>query len=190
MLTQKEILEKTEEFVKECSIDNEPGHDFNHIVRVRKMAVYLAKELGLNTFFVEMLALLHDVEDPKLNPKTTVKEFLDTLDMKDMDREAIMHILPFISYSKYPTFPDHIPLVGKIVSDADRLDAIGAMGIARAFSYGGSHHRSFEETLKHFDDKLLKLDQTLYLDKSKEIAKKRIEILREFYEEFILENNF
>ena len=183
-MVKREIIKLTEEYAKECSKNNEPGHDFSHIQRVRNMAVYLAKECKLPTFFVEMLALLHDVEDHKLNNGHSVKEFLATLDMKEFDKEIILRILPFLSYSKYPTLPKECPLVGKIVSDADRLDAIGAIGVARAFSYGGSHQRSFIETLKHFDEKLLTLDEHLYLKQSKEIAKKRIEFLKVFYDEF------
>ena len=183
-MVKEEILKQTEEFAKECSKTNEPGHDFNHIQRVRKIAIFLANDCKLGTFFVEMLALLHDVEDKKLSSGHTVKEFLDTLDIIDSAKEKLLYILPYLSFSKYPTLPEHFPLIGKIVSDADRLDAIGAVGIARAFSYGGSHNRSFEETLIHFDEKLLVLDQYLYLEKSKELAKKRMEFLKEFYEQF------
>ena len=189
-MVKEEILKVTEEFVKECSINNEPGHDFNHIQRVRKIAIFLAKDCKLDTFFVEMLALLHDVEDKKLSSGKTVKEFLDTLDIIDSAKEKFIYILPYLSFSKYPTLPEHFPLIGKIVSDADRLDAIGAVGIARAFSYGAAHHRNFEETLKHFDEKLLVLDQYLYLEKSKELARQRMEFLKEFYEQFKKELDF
>ena len=189
-MVKEKILKKTEEFAKECSKNNEPGHDFNHIQRVRKIAIFLAKDCKIDTFFVEMLALLHDVEDKKLSSVHTVKEFLDTLDIIDSAKETLLYILPYLSFSKYPTLPEHFPLIGKIVSDADRLDAIGAVGIARAFSYGGSHNRSFEETLKHFDEKLLVLDQYLYLEKSKELAIKRMKFLKEFYKEFNEELDF
>ena len=189
-MVKEEILQKTEEYAKQCSKDNEPGHDFSHIQRVRKLAIYLAEEYQLDTFYVEILALLHDVEDHKLNNGHNVSEFLNTLDLLDSVKDKLVYILSHLSFSKYPTLPEHFPLIGKIVSDADRLDVIGAIGIARAFSYGGSHHRSFEDTLKHFDEKLLVLDQYLYLDKSKEIATKRMEILRQFYDDFIKEKDF
>ena len=183
-MVKSEILKIVEQYSKECCKDNEPGHDFSHIQRVRQLAIILAKNCQIDTFFVEILALLHDVEDHKLNNNHSVKEFLNTLDIIDSAKERLLYILPYLSFSKYPTLPEHFPLIGKIVSDADRLDAIGAIGVARAFSYGGSHHRSFEDTLKHFDEKLLVLDQYLYLEKSKEIAKKRMKFLKEFYDEF------
>ena len=183
-MVKEEIIQKTAEFVKSCSKDNEPGHDFSHIIRVRNMALLLSKDYKSDIFLVELLALLHDVEDHKLNSGNSVSSFLDTLDLDSDLKEKILYILPRLSFSKYPTLPNGFPIEGKIVSDADRLDAIGAMGIARAFSYGGSHNRSFEETLKHFDEKLLVLDQYLYLEKSKEIALERMKLLREFYEEF------
>ena len=183
-MVKEDIFKQTEDFVKSCSINNEPGHDFSHIQRVRNMALLLGKECKSDLFLVELLALLHDVEDHKLNNGNSVSAFLDTLDIDSDLKDKILYILPRLSFSKYPTLPNDFPIEGKIVSDADRLDAIGAMGIARAFSYGGSHNRSFEETLKHFDEKLLVLDQYLYLEKSKEIALERMKLLREFYEEF------
>ena len=182
-MVKEEILEIVESFAKSCSKDNEPGHDFSHILRVRKMAKELANDVNCDAFLVELLALLHDVEDYKLNSKHHISEFLNTIDIEESLKEKVLYIIPHLSFSKYPTLPDDFPIEGKIVSDADRLDAIGAIGVARAFSYGGSHHRDFKETLKHFDEKLLILDRYLYLNKSKEIARKRMEFLKEFYKE-------
>ena len=189
-MVKEKIINKVEEFVKECSKTNEPGHDFNHIQRVRKLAIFLAKDCKIDTFIVELLALLHDVEDHKLNNKNSVSSFLSTLDMDEDIKDKLLYILPRLSFSKYPTLPSNFPIEGKIVSDADRLDAIGAIGVARAFSYGGAHQRSFEDTLKHFDEKLIVLDQYLYLEKSKELARKRMEFINEFYEQFKNELGF
>lgn len=189
-MIKEDIIRKAEEFVKSCSINNEPGHDFSHIQRVRKLAIYLANTCKCDIFLVELLSLLHDVEDKKLNSGHSISSFLDTLNIDSDIKEKILYIIPHLSFSKYPTLPDDFPIEGKIVSDADRLDAIGAIGVARAFSYGGSHQRSFDETLKHFDEKLLVLDQYLYLDKSKEIALKRVEFLKDYYQEFIKEKDF
>ncbi|MCR4911699.1 MAG: hypothetical protein K5925_04170 [Bacilli bacterium] len=103
-------------------------------------------------------------------------------------KDKITYILSYLSFCKYKISPEDFPIEGKIVSDADRLDAIGAIGIARAFSYGGSHNRkmygSSDFTIKHFDEKLLVLDKYLYLEESKKIAAKRMKLLRQFYKEF------
>lgn len=192
-MDQKRILEITEEYAKECSENNEPGHDFLHIQRVRKMALKLAKTVQNDHFLVEMLAFLHDIEDRKLANGNSVKSFLEEIKIDKEYKEKILYILPFLSFSKYPKLPDDFPIEGKIIQDADRLDAIGAIGVARAFSYGGANHRlmygSGDSTIKHFDEKLLILDQYLNLDESKKIAKQRMKYIKDFYNEFLEEVN-
>lgn len=193
MMNKNHIIEITETYSQKCSANNEPGHDFSHVLRVRKMAKKLAKTSQNDGFLVEMLALLHDIEDHKLNSHNSVKVYLDSIEIDDDYKEKILHILPYMSFSKYPKLPDDFPIEGKIVVDADRLDAIGAIGVARAFSYGGSHNRqmygSEDSTIKHFDEKLLVLDQYLHLDESKRIAEKRMKFLKAYYDEFLKEIN-
>lgn len=190
-MDQKRILEITEEYAKECSKNNEPGHDFFHIQRVRKTAIKLAKTVQNDHFLVEMLAFLHDIEDHKLANGNSVKSFLETIEINEECKEKILYILPYLSFSKHPKLPDDFPIEGKIIQDADRLDAIGAIGVARAFSYGGANHRlmygSEDSTIKHFDEKLLILDQYLNLDESKKIAKQRMKYIKDFYNEFLEE---
>ena len=190
-MDKKEIIKQTEEYVKNIMVDKEPGHDFLHIQRVRKMALFIAKSLQSDVFLVEMLSLLHDIEDHKFENNDSVEDILNRLNIDEDYKEKILYILPHLSFSKYPRLDDSFLIEGKIVSDADRLDAIGAIGIARAFSYGGSKNRRMygrdDSTIKHFDEKLLILDQYLYFDISKEIAKRRMAILGEFYSEFLEE---
>ncbi|MCR4562536.1 MAG: HD domain-containing protein [Bacilli bacterium] len=187
------LLKITEDYVRSLFINKEPGHDFLHIQRVRKLALKIGNSVQNDTFLVEMVALLHDVEDHKLEDGHKVKDFLDTIDIEESHKEKILFILPRLSFSKYPLLPNDFPIEGKIVSDADRLDAIGAIGVARAFSYGGNRNRrmygSEDSSIKHFDEKLLILDQYFYLDETKRIAEKRMEFLKEFYKEFIDEIN-
>ena len=192
-MNKKQIIEITEKYSQKCSDNNEPGHDFSHVSRVRKMEKKLAKTSQNDGFLVEMLALLHDIEDHKLQKNNSVKAFLDSIEIDGEYKEKILLILPYMSFSKYPKLPDDFPIEGKIVVDADRLDAIGAIGVARAFSYGGSHHRkmygSDDSTIKHFDEKLLVLDQYLHLEESKRIAEKRMKFIKYFYDEFLMEIN-
>ena len=182
-------LELIKNFAKECSKDNEPGHDFNHVLRVHDLALAIASDIKCDIELVEIIAYLHDVEDHKFENKYNLKDFLNTLNISNEYKEKIIYIINHLSFSKYPKLDDDFPVEGKIVSDADRIDAIGAIGIARAFSYGGSKNRSFKETIKHFDEKLLVLDQYLYYSKSKKIAKKRMKILKQFYDELLIELN-
>ncbi len=187
----KELIKQVERYAEECSKGNEPGHDFSHILRVRKLSLQLAESVECDLLLVELLALLHDVEDHKAKEKHKISDFLQVIDIDECLKEKVLYIIPFLSFSKYPRLDDNFPIEGKIISDADRLDAIGAIGIARAFSYGGANNRkmygSEDSTIKHFDEKLLVLDQYLYLDESKEIAKERMKILKEFYNEFLKE---
>ena len=189
-----ELIRITEEYVKKCLVNKEPGHDYLHVERVRKISLKLAKTAQSDNFLVEMIALLHDIEDHKFDNNYHVKEFLDGIEIDNDYKERILYILPFISFSKYPTLPETFPIEGKIVQDADRLDAIGAIGIARAFSYGGNKNRRMygtsDSTINHFDEKLLILDQYLYLDESKRIAKRRMRFLKNFYIEFIKETKW
>ena len=182
------IVLQIEEYAKKCSMNNDSGHDFLHIQRVVKMALHLAKTVTCDEYLVHLLALLHDIEDKKFQNDNKVKDYLVTIDLSEDYKERILYILPYMSFSKYPTLPDNFPIEGKIIQDADRLDAIGAIGIARAFSYGGSKNRPMYDadnsTIKHFDEKLLILDKYLYLDESKRIAKKRMKIIKDFYKEF------
>ena len=190
-MNKEKIIKIVNEEVKHISSLNEPGHDYLHIKRVVDMSLYLATFYECDTFLIHLLALLHDVEDSKLNSNIKVVDILNKTDITGEYKEKIIYMLPFISFSKHPRLESNFPIEGKIVQDADRLDAIGAIGIARAFSYGGAHHRlmygSNDSTIKHFDDKLLILDQYLNTDKAKEIAKDRMKLLKDFYQEFIKE---
>jgi len=137
-MNQKEVIAITEKYVKNCLENAEPGHDYLHVLRVRKLALKLSSHVESDSFLVEMLALLHDIEDHKFEGKNKVKDFLDTIEIDDKYKENILYILPHMSFSKFPTLPDSFPIEGKIIQDADRIDALGAVGVARAFSYGGS----------------------------------------------------
>lgn len=190
-MNKKEILNRTAEYVKSLMENKEPGHDYLHVLRVRKNALLIAKYVGGDLFLVEMLAYLHDIEDHKFDNKNKVSDFLNTLDISNKYKDQILFILPFLSFSKYPTLSEDFPIEGKIIQDADRIDALGAIGVARAFSYGGNKNRrmygSEDSTIKHFDEKLLVLDQYLHFEESKKIAAKRIKFLKEFYNEFLEE---
>ena len=202
------IIQQTEEFVQSIFADDSSGHDWWHIHRVRNLALELAKRENANAFVVEMAALLHDVDDWKLNQNgNKVKSWLNNLTISDKERSHILSITENISFkgAGVPTPMESIE--GKVVQDADRLDAIGAIGIARTFAYGGSRnrliyhpdfspemHHSFESyqqnqshTINHFYEKLLLLKDRMQTKSGYEIAVHRHQIMETFLEEFFKE---
>ena len=133
-----------------------------------------------------MAALLHDVDDHKLfdtENNANARAFMEGKNVPDKLIEEICKASNVVSFSKNRgRQPETIE--GMIVQDADRLDALGAIGIARTFSYGGEHGRSLEDSIRHFYEKLLLIKDGLNTDTAKEIALKRHSILETFLEEY------
>ena len=139
------IINDTLEFVKKTFNDDFSGHDYFHTLRVYKMATKIAEQENAILTIVQLAALLHDVDDIKLSPETYANKdravtFLRDHDIAEEMIKTICNIIDEISFKGTDTItPETIE--GKCVQDADRLDAIGAVGIARTFAYGGSHNR-------------------------------------------------
>ncbi|RKQ37620.1 HD domain-containing protein [Oceanobacillus halophilus] len=193
-IKQKKI-EEIKEYVQDLFNKDSSGHDFYHMQRVANMAKNIALHEGADEFICEVAAWLHDIGDYKLfqNPDVAINElkaFLISLSINEQDMETILHIIRNISYSK-GKIPDTIE--GKIVQDADRLDAIGAIGIARTFAYGGTkgqmiYHEEQENTsVQHFYDKLLKLKEMMHTEQAKKIAQQRHQFMENFLEQFFQE---
>ncbi len=213
-LNKNDILHKTEEFVKITLENAEGGHDYWHIYRVHKLAKHIAQSEKADLFIVELGALLHDIADSKFyNGDETVgpskaREFLESL---KVDEEIISHVAKIIENISFKGGKHKQEFKSKeldIVQDADRLDAMGAIGIARTFNYGGHKGReiynpevkpnlsmSKEEyknstapTLNHFYEKLLLLSDKMNTSTGKSLAKDRHKFmetyLNEFYEEW------
>lgn len=182
------ILKKTREFVLSQMVKNDAAHDCDHILRV----VALTKELCVaypqaNAFRAELLAWLHDMTDDKLASNigaSSVYEFLRELTVPEEDIRFVLDGLHYISYRKYPILPPEVPLEIRIVQDADRIDAIGAVGIARTFAFGGAKSRSLDDSLNHFDEKLLLLYDLLNTEAAKRIALPRHQFLQAFYVQY------
>ena len=205
----KEIIDRAAAYVREKFENEYSGHDWFHTLRVFKTATRIAEAEGADLVTVQLAALLHDVDDRKLSPETyedkaNAREFLSENNVDSGKIEGICRIIGEISFAE-----NCVPstLEGKCVQDADRLDAIGAIGIARAFAYGGNHNRlmyhpdvkpnlnmSKEEyvnskstTVNHFYEKLFKLTDMMNTDTAKAIAKEREEYMRGFVDEFLNE---
>jgi uncharacterized protein len=210
---QKLTVEKTVQLVKEKLGDDSTGHDYFHIMRVRALAVRLAEEEGADVYVSELAALLHDIADWKfhggdLNAGPRVaSEWLQSIGEPAETIEKVTDIIKEVSYkgAGVKTTPQSIE--GKVVQDADRLDALGAIGIARTFAYGGRFerqmydpeqppvmHQTFEQyknakgtTLNHFYEKILLLRERLNTDAARALADERHKYVEDFVERFLLE---
>lgn len=140
------IIEKTKEFVKNKLYGEGSGHDWFHIERVYNLSRFLANEEKADNFIVEMTALLHDIDDWKFSngtkTNTTItEEFLNSVNVNKESINKIITIIKTMSFKGGVVNSTQNTIEGMIVQDADRLDAIGAIGIARTFAYGGSKNR-------------------------------------------------
>ncbi|MEM4472367.1 MAG: HD domain-containing protein [Archaeoglobaceae archaeon] len=167
------------------------AHDESHVLRVLRIAKFIAEREGANVEVVLKAAELHDIarnsENHAFESARIAEKILRDQGYDDKFIEAVKHAIEAHSFSGKI---EAKTLEAKVLSDADKLDAIGAIGIARAFMFSGEKGRSIEETLKHFEDKLLKLVDNLYTDTAKRIAKKRHEFLKTFYDEIKKEMAF
>ena len=214
-MNKKLIIEKTNEFGKETLYGEGSGHDWFHIERVYNLSRYLAEKENADSFIVEMAALLHDIDDWKFSSSndtntTNTEVFLRKIQVNEEELIKIIKIINTISFKGGVVDSSQETIEGKAVQDADRLDAIGAIGIARTFAYGGNKNRviydpnikpinftSLEEvksennhTINHFYEKLLKLKDLMNTKSAKEIAEKRHKYMEEFLNEFYSEWNF
>ena len=203
------IISDALEFVKNTFNDDFSGHDYFHTLRVHKMAMRIAEQEDANLTIVQLAALLHDVDDIKLSPETYVNKdravtFLRNHDIAEEIIKTICNIIDEISFKGTDTItPETIE--GKCVQDADRLDAIGAIGIARTFAYGGSHNRIIHDpeikptvnmnadkyqshistSINHFYEKLFLLKDLMNTDTAKKIAEQRENYMRAYISEFL-----
>ena len=187
------ILQKTRDFVLTQMAKNDAAHDQEHILRVVALTKELCKAYPqANAFRAELLAWLHDMNDDKLASNigiSSISDFLRGIEVSEEDIRFVMDSLPYISYRKHPRLSPDIPLEIRIVQDADRIDAIGAVGIARTFAFGGAKNRGLEDSLNHFDEKLLLLYDLLSTEEAKRIALPRHQFLQAFYKQYKEESN-
>ncbi|TBN03950.1 HD domain-containing protein [Hyunsoonleella flava] len=213
-MTPETIISETIIFVKKTLQDAEGGHDWFHVERVYKNSLLIAKHEPVDTFVVSLGALLHDIADSKfhngdetIGPKIA-REFLFKM---NVDSTAIEHIIAIIENISFKSsLDDNQKFWSKeldVVQDADRLDAIGAIGIARAFNYGGFKNRALYNpeikpdlnmtkeaykaskapTINHFYEKLLLLKNKMNTKTGKELAGKRHKFMELYLQQFYKE---
>ena len=174
-------------YITELFKGNSGGHGLDHALRVYRNAVYIAEqEEASDREIIELAALLHDADDHKLfhtENNANARKILRELGMEEERIDAICEVINGVSFSKNRgRRPES--LEGMIVQDADRLDAIGAVGIARTFAFGGEHGRSLEDSIQHFYDKLLLLKDEMNTKTGKQIAEERHRFLEIYLEEY------
>ena len=211
-MTNEQIIQKTAEYIKQEFSGDSSGHDWWHIYRVWKNAIAICEIEKADSFIVQLAALLHDLDDWKFNEAGDetphrAKAWLDSCSVNSGVTETVCKIIMHISYKGAGVENKMDSLEGFIVQDADRLDAIGAIGIGRAFAYGGyknrplydpdsspAVHTTFEEyknsksaTINHFYEKLLLLKERMNTSTAKHIAQERHNVMVKFLDQFMLE---
>ena len=188
---QEKIVEEAMEYVRKLFQGNSDGHDFDHTMRVYRTAMEIAdSEPGCDRQIVALAALLHDADDYKLFKtvdNANARAFLESQNVDEATVEKICTAINSVSFSKNRGRCPEL-LEGRIVQDADRLDAIGAIGIARTFAYGGKHGRTLDSSIEHFHDKLLLLKAMMHTEKAKEMAESRHAFMESFLQEWEKEN--
>ena len=183
----EKIIENTIYYIEDLFRTNAGGHDAGHTLRVYRNALLIAEnEQDCDTLIVALAALLHDADDHKLfftQDKANARAFLERNQVPQETINRICQVIDSVSFSRNKGRPPGT-LEGKIVQDADRLDAMGAVGIARTFAYGGEHERAMQESVQHFYDKLLRLKGLMNTETGKQMAEKRHAFLEQFLEEY------
>jgi uncharacterized protein len=208
-MNQNDIIQKTSEYIKQEFGSDSSGHDWWHIYRVWRNALLLCEYEKADRFIVELAALLHDLDDWKFNGSEDetpqrARAWMESCKMENKAIEQVCEIIMHVSFKGANVENKMKSVEGLVVQDADRLDAIGAIGIARAFAYGGyknrpiydpesppQMHGTFEQyrnsrsaTINHFYEKLLLLKDMMNTVTAKKIAEERHEVMLRFLDQF------
>jgi uncharacterized protein len=213
--TDQDIIDRTTDHVRQLLSGEGSGHDWFHVQRVCRTALRIGREEGADLYIVELAALLHDVADWKFSGgdheagSHAAQRWLKSLDVPANVTEHVCDIIATLSFRGAGVETPMRTLEGRCVQDADRLDALGAIGIARAFAYGGSKgralydpdippvpHASFEAykkntgpTINHFYEKLLLLKDRMTTATGQRLAAERHAVLERYLEQFFAEWN-
>ncbi len=209
------LIEATCTYVKETLAHAESGHNWFHIERVWKNARAIGAREEVNMLVVELAALLHDIADAKFNDgdeeigPATARAYLEAQQVEASVTDHVVNIVKHISFKGGNFDQSFFTKELAVVQDADRLDAIGAIGIARAFHYGGfknreiydpaippdmhmskeAYKKSTAPTINHFYEKLLRLKDRMNTEAGKRIAEKRHAVMEQFLSSFYAEWN-
>ncbi len=208
-MERSEIIQATEEFIAREFASEGSGHDWFHVDRVRRLALRMGKAEGCDLFIAEIAALLHDLDDYKISGSESkvplkAKRWLSAMEMEADVLAQILQVIEEVSYKGSGIETPVSSVESAVVQDADRLDAIGAIGIARTFAYGGHKNRliydpdivpvmhddfqsyksSTAPTINHFYEKLLLLKDRMNTDAAKLIAAQRHLFMENYLQHF------
>ncbi len=214
-MNKKKVLQEAESWVKDIVSHDKSGHDWHHIERVRNMAKRIAEEEKEDSFLIEIMALFHEVPDRKIaghgneaSALETVRKWLKDHAFSDEDIEEVLYVIANQSYSKSTLQGKTLKSKrGQIVQDADRLEAIGAIGIARCFAFTGNRNNPIHDptippnldkthdqytkdddtAINHFYEKLLLLNDHINTNAGKRIAQHRHDFMKLYLDEFFAE---
>lgn len=212
-IQQHDLIRRTVDYIQERLQSDATGHDWWHVYRVWQLAKRLAASEGGDLVIIELGALLHDIADWKFHAgddsagPRAAREWLTQQQADHRLIDAVCHIVQHVSFKGAGVASEMESLEGKIVQDADRLDALGAVGIGRAFAYGGSRGRSMHDplikptqhasfaayqasqstTLNHFYEKLLLLQDRLNTTTARQLAAERHRFMEAFVQRFLAE---
>jgi uncharacterized protein len=202
-MDRKNMIRQVEEFAKRSVSNHDGGHDWWHLHRVRNLALQIQSGEGSgDRLLIEISALLHDIDDKKFGggysagTEKKITSLLTDIGFEDQKIKEVIKINRYISFSSKER-PGDLSDEFRIVQDADRLDAIGAVGIARAFNYGGFRNNPVFDpsgktpsTIGHFYDKLLKLKDLMNTATGLKLASERHEFMEVFLKQFYREWEF
>jgi uncharacterized protein len=208
-MEKSQIILETAGYVAGEFAEGGGGHDWFHVDRVRKLALHIARFESGDTFIVEMAALLHDLDDYKIlgkhsNVPEKAREWLIRMKVETSTINAILKVISEVSFRGAEVDTPVSSIEAAIVQDADRLDAIGAIGIARTFSYGGfknrliydpeilpemhddfdSYRNNDAPTINHFYEKLLLLKDRMNTQTGMALAKYRHQFMENYLQQF------
>ncbi|MBC1539958.1 HD domain-containing protein [Listeria seeligeri] len=191
-MNKSKIITEAEKWMETHFENESTGHDWAHIKRVQKLSKKIQVIEGGDLFAIELAALFHDYSDTKLTnkPAEATKTLMTWMEQQEVPSDVInqiIRIIQSVSFNQGNNPVQAVTIEEKIVQDADRLDAIGAIGIARAFTYGGAHKREIanlnnpeDTTLQHFFVKLLLIQAQLKTPTAKKLAQDKQEIMHDF----------
>jgi uncharacterized protein len=206
-MNQEEIISNVKDHVKDFHAADSTGHDFHHVMRVYRNALQIQRSAGGDDFVIRIASLLHDTIDDKLNDSEHAVEdarhYLRGFEIEEAVVERILYAMQAVSFKGGNNMFEVKSIEDKVVQDADRLDALGAIGIARTFIFGGAknheiynpaaaareemtleEYREENTMINHFHEKLLKLRDLMHTDAAKDLADARHRFMEDYLEQF------